>query len=267
MEMREMQDSSHHITGVRPVEAGAGAVAAAKGVVKESGGVPLGGLLTNRLLSALPAEDFARLLPHLEPVSLSADEELYKLGEPISFAYFLENAVVSQLHLLADGNTTETAIIGYEGMIGLSAILSSHLPLYLTQVLLAGSALRIRTDVLKQEFNRGRALQQLMLSYASARLTQISQKAVCNGRHKLEERLCCWLLMIQDRLGNGELRLTQEQIAHHLGARRAGVTCVAAALRDKDIISYRRGVIRILDRSALEAAACECYRTFNSLLQ
>ncbi|HEX8843635.1 MAG TPA: Crp/Fnr family transcriptional regulator [Pyrinomonadaceae bacterium] len=234
--------------------------------VKTFGGLSLKGLLANKLLSALPTADFARLLPHLEPVSLAANQELHKFGEAIKFSYFPENAVISHLHILADGATTEIAIIGREGMIGLSAILGCHTPSYVTKVLVAGSALRIRNEVLKQEFARGGAFQRLLLKYASARITQISQKAICNGRHKVDERFCAWLLMIQDRAGDGQLSLTQEQISRHLGARRAGVTVVAAALRDKGIISYRRGLIRILDRQALEVAACECYRTLHSLL-
>ncbi|HKR01764.1 MAG TPA: Crp/Fnr family transcriptional regulator [Pyrinomonadaceae bacterium] len=221
--------------------------------------VPFHGLLANRLLATLSGEDFARLLPHLEPVSIQAGKEIYKFEEDVTFAYFPEDMVVSRLHVLADGGITETALIGREGMIGLSAILNPLQLTACTQVLVGGSALRLPTKILRQEFARGGGLQQVLLTYAGARIAQISQRAICNGRHKLEERFCCWLLMVQDRAGANRLPLTHEQMARHLGVRRAGVTGVAHALRDKDIINYSRGHVTILDRQAMEATACECY--------
>ncbi len=227
--------------------------------------VPFNGLLTNKLLAALPGEDFARLLQHLEPVALSCGDNLYGFDKDIEDVYFPENAVVSQLHILEDGSTTEAAIIGREGMLGLSAIFSSPAPTHLTQVTISGSALRIYAPILKQEFARGGAMQSILLAYASARLAQLSQKAVCNGRHTVEERLCTWLLMLQDRVGDNHLPLTHEQIASHLGTRRAGISESAASLRERQIISYVRGQIRILDRQSLERAACECYRALSRL--
>ncbi|HEX8474096.1 MAG TPA: Crp/Fnr family transcriptional regulator [Pyrinomonadaceae bacterium] len=221
---------------------------------------PFNGLLTNKLLTALPDTDFARLLPHLEPVSLAGGENLYALDESIQFVYFPETVVLSHIHLLADGSTVEAALIGREGMVGLSTIFNSSRPRYWTQVTIAGSALRIQAEVVRQDFAAGRAIQQLLLNYASERLAHLSQRAVCNGRHTVDARLCSWLLMVQDRAGDHLLPLTQEQIASYLGTRRAGVTCAAASLRDRKIISYSRGHIRILKRQALENAACECYR-------
>lgn len=225
--------------------------------------VPFNGLLTNKLLTMLPGEDFARLLPYLEPVSLSCGEDLYELEEPIDEVYFPESAVVSHLYLLEDGNMTEAAMIGKEGMTGLSVIFASPVPTYWTQVLVAGTALRIEAEVLKAEFARGGAMQRLLLSYAGARIAHLSQRAVCNGRHTVGERLSGWLLMIHDRVGDDQLPLTHEQIARHLGTRRASITEATTTLRDRELISSNRGQIRIIDRSGLEQVACECYRTLS----
>jgi CRP-like cAMP-binding protein len=229
--------------------------------------VPFNGLLTNKLLTQLPGEDFARLLPHLEPVSLSCGEDLYRFGESIHDVYFPETAVISHLYFMEDGSTTAAAIIGREGLVGLSTIFDARPPSYYTQVTIGGSALRVETEVIKQEFNRGGAMQRLLLSYTSTRLAQLSQRAVCNGRHKVDERLCTWLLMIHDRAGNEQLPLTHEEIAHHLGLRRAGITTACNVLRHCGAINYRRGMIRILNRQELEAAACECYQALTQVME
>jgi len=225
--------------------------------------VPFNGLLTNKLLTMLPGEDFARLLPYLEPVSLSCGEALYELEEPIREVYFPESAVITHLYILEDGNTTEAAMIGKEGMTGLSAIFSSPAPTYWTQAIFTGTALRMSAEVLREEFARGGAMQRLLLAYAGARIAHLSQRAVCNGRHTVGERLSSWLLMIHDRVGDDQLPLTHEQIGRHLGTRRASITEAATALRDSEIISYNRGHIQIINRQGLELAACECYRTLN----
>ena len=217
------------------------------------------GLLTNKLLTALPGEEFARLLPHLEPVSLTGVENLYDPGGGAPFAYFPEGALLSQLYVLSDGGTIEAALIGKDGVLGLSSIFDAPPPACWAQVIIAGSALRIRTETLREEFARGGALQRLLLAYTGARIAQLSQRAVCNGRHSVGRRACCWLLMVRDRVGEDSLPLTHEQIARHLGTRRAGVTEIANDLRDRGLISYSRGLITILDRQGLEAAACECY--------
>ena len=249
--------SASYAAGVRPMAEAASGLRRADKFIKP---VPFNGLLTNKLLTALPGEDFARLLPHLEPVVLSGGEELYREGEDISHAYFPETAVISHLYLMANGSMTATALIGRDGMVGLSTIFDSGLPTHSAQVTIEGSALRVETEVIKREFARGEAMQRLLLGYMSTRLAQLSQRAVCNGRHKLEQRLCAWLLMIQDRVGEEYLPLTHEEISNHLGTRRAGVTTSCNVLRDSGAISYRRGVIQILDRQRLEAFACECYR-------
>lgn len=216
-------------------------------------------LLTNRLLSALPAEEFSHLFPFLEPASLVAGELLYKLDEEMRYAYFPETAVVSHLYILSEGGMTEADMVGREGMTGLSAVFNVPPPTYISEVALAGSALRARVDVLRQEFARGGALQQVLVKYAAARIALLSRRAVCNGNHRVEERLCTWLLMLHDRVGDAPLALTHERISRHLGTRRAGVTSAATLLRDRGIINYTRGHIRITNREALEAAACECY--------
>lgn len=225
--------------------------------------LPFNGLLGNKLLTALPGADFARLLPYLEPVSLACGEDLYGFGESVDFVYFPESVVLSQIHLLADGSTVEAALIGKEGMTGLSAIFDSPRPTHWTQVTLGGSALRVKTEVIREDFVRGQAMQQLLLSYANERLAQLAQRAVCNGRHSVDQRFSSWLLMVHDRAGDNELPLTHEQIAQHLGTRRAGITIAATSLRDKQIISYKRGHLQITNRQALEDIACECYRTLN----
>jgi CRP-like cAMP-binding protein len=218
-------------------------------------------LLANRLLSTLPAEEFARLFPHLEPVSLVAGEVLYKLDEEMRYAYFPETAVISHLYILAEGGMTEADMVGRDGMAGLSAVFNVRPPAYISEVSLSGSALRARVDVLRQEFARGGAFQQTLVKYAAARIALLSRRAVCNGNHRVEERLCTWLLMMHDRAGDAPLALTHERISRHLGTRRAGVTSAATLLRDRGIIDYTRGHIRVTDREALEAAACECYPT------
>ena len=216
-------------------------------------------LLVNGLLSALPAEDFSRLIPHLEPVSLAAGETLYKFDDEMRHAYFPETAVVSHLYILSEGGMTEADMVGREGMAGLSAVFNVPPPSYVSEVALSGSALRARVDVLRQEFARGGAFQQVLIRYAAARIALLSRRAVCNGNHHVEERLCTWLLMVHDRAGGQPLALTHERISRHLGTRRAGVTSAATMLRDRGIIDYTRGHIRVTDREALEAAACECY--------
>jgi CRP-like cAMP-binding protein len=235
------------------------APAAASHEPRRAEGEALNLLLTNRLLSALPAEEFSHLFPHLEPVSLSAGTVLYKLDDQMHYAYFPETAVVSHLYVLSEGAMTESDMVGREGMTGLSAVFNVPPPAYISEVALAGSALRARVDVLRQEFARGGAFQQVLIKYAAARIALLSRRAVCNSNHRVEERLCTWLLMMHDRAGDQPLALTHERISRHLGTRRAGVTGAATMLRDRGIIDYTRGHIRITDRPALEATACECY--------
>ena len=220
---------------------------------------PFTGLLTNRLLSSLPGAEFTEMLPYLEPTSFRTGEFICEQGQEMTYIYFPETVVISQLCYLGDGSSTGVAIIGKDGLLGLSSILQNKSAQHWAMATIGGSALRIRADGMRREFTRGGAVQNVILNYAHARLQQVSQKAVCNSRHRLEERLCTWLLMIQDRTANSHLPLTHEVISQHLGTRRAGVTNFCNVLRDNGVIAYHRALITILDRDALQKSACECY--------
>jgi CRP-like cAMP-binding protein len=174
--------------------------------------------------------------------------------------YFPETAVLSQLSYLEDGSATEVAMIGNEGLVGLSALLECRANAFWTQVTVGGTALCAHVDVLLEEFRRAGSFQKQILSYTSSFLDQVSQRAVCNSRHRLEERLCTWLLMVHDRAHGVQLPLTHEMIAEHLGARRAGITSFCTLLREHGAIAYQRGLISVVDRKLLEDMACECYR-------
>ena len=223
--------------------------------------IQFSGLLTNKLLASLPGPTFAALLPHLEPVSFSAGQEIYSCGERITSVYFPETAVISQLSYLDDGSATEVAVIGNEGLVGLPAILESPGSTYWTEATIAGTALKVSLESILEQFRTPGPFQTKILSYTSTYLNQISQRAVCNSRHRLEERLCTWLLMIHDRAPGTQLPLTHELIAEHLGARRAGITSFCTLLREHGAIAHQRGVISMVNRKLLEELACECYRT------
>jgi CRP-like cAMP-binding protein len=223
--------------------------------------IPFDGLLTNKLLTALSGQDLVGLLSYLEPVTFEAGRNVYELGKEIDFVYFPETAIVSNFHSLEDGTTSEAAIIGNEGMVGVSAILDSRAPSYWTHVTIAGSAVKCSREIIKQEFARSSTMQEVLLKYMNVLLSQLSQRAVCNGSHHLDERLSTWLLMIHDRANGDPLSLTHEEIADHLGTRRAGITGACNSLRASGAIGYSRGQMTIIDRSMLEAAACECYET------
>ena len=217
-------------------------------------------LLANKILTSMSAEVFANLLPCLELMSLQAGQDLCAIGGQIQYAYFPESAVISHLHILEDGHMIEASLIGKEGMTGLSEIFGSCPPARWTQVVVGGTALRIRVEIICREFARSSGLRQLILGYAGARLNQLSQRAVCNGRHTIEERFCNWLLMVLDCAGQDLIPLTHEQIASHLGTRRASVTNIANMLRDKQVITYNRGRLHVQDRETLEALSCGCHR-------
>lgn len=220
---------------------------------------PFTGLLTNRLLSTLPGVEFTQMLPYLEPVSFRTGEFICEQGQEMPFIYFPETVVISQLCYLGDGSSTGVAIIGKDGLLGLTAILQNDRAQHWAVATIGGSALRIRADEVRREFTKGGPVQRSILNYAHSRLQQVSQRAVCNSRHRLEERLCTWLLMIDDRTSASHLPLTHEAISQHLGTRRAGVTNFCNVLRDNGVITYHRALITILDRTALQKSACECY--------
>lgn len=213
----------------------------------------------NRILKALPLEEYERLSADLEPASMSLGEILCHPDEPITHVYFPNRGTVSLVSNFDDGKSVEVGMVGNEGMFGVCVFLGSISTPLLAQVQLPGDGLRMRRDVLKREFNKGGQLQDLLLRYTQAFITQIAQTAACNRAHPIEGRLAKWLLMCEDRANSKELELTHEFIAMMLGARRAGVTQAASGLKSRGLIAYRRGHITILDRQGLESVTCECY--------
>lgn len=215
--------------------------------------------IENRLLSALPRAEYERLIPHLERVHLPRGRVLFETGDLIRHAYFPLDGVVSLLCATEDGETVEVAMVGNEGMLGVPIILRVGITLHRSMVHIPADALRIRSDVLKMEFNRNGLLQDLLLRFTYTLIAQVSQSAVCNRFHTVEARLGRWLLVIYDRVKNETFYLTQEFISHMLGTPRTVVTVAANKLQDAGFIRYKRGKISILDRQGLESAACECY--------
>ncbi|CAA9575366.1 cAMP-binding proteins - catabolite gene activator and regulatory subunit of cAMP-dependent protein kinases [uncultured Synechococcales cyanobacterium] len=213
----------------------------------------------NRLLAALSAAEYQRLIPNLEFVELALKQVLYKPSEQIAHVYFPHRAIVSLTYTLEDGSTSEVGMVGNEGMAGLPVILGGDNTTTTAIVQGADGGMRMRADQLKAEFNRGGELQSLLLRYTQGLLTQITQTAACNRHHSIEERLARWLLMVSDRTESNTFSLTQEFLSEMLGVRRAGVTVAAGTLNQAGIIRYNRGKIDILDRESLEATSCECY--------
>lgn len=218
----------------------------------------------NRLLAALPAEAYQRLVPHLELVSLPVGQVIYEPGEPISHVYFPHKAMVSLVSMMEDGTTIEVGLVGQEGMLGIPVLLGGGTTTNKALVQVAEGSMRMKADVLKSEFNRGGMLQSLLLRYMQALFTQVSQIAACNGLHSLEERFARWLLSVQCCLQSDELPLTQEFISQMLGVRRSGVTVAASTLSQAGMIRYSRGKITILNQEDLEATSCECYKVIKN---
>jgi CRP-like cAMP-binding protein len=213
----------------------------------------------NHLLAALPATDFDRLRPHLKLVSLPLGEALYESGIVLRHVYFPTNSIVSLLYVMADGASAEIAVVGNEGLIGVSLFMGGETTPSRAVVQSAGHAYQLTGQVLKEEFIQAGAMQHLLLRYTQALLTQMAQTAVCNRHHSLDQQLCRWLLLSLDRLASNELVMTQELIANMLGVRREGVTEAAGKLQRDGLIHYSRGRIRVVDRAGLEARTCECY--------
>ena len=213
----------------------------------------------NHLLAVLPKVESARLVPHLQPVSLSLGEALYESGAQLDFVYFPTTAIVSLLYELENGASAEIAVVGNEGIVGIALFMGGGTMPNRAVVQSEGRALRLPGQLLKREFDRGGALQHLLLRYTQALLTQMAQTAVCNRHHTVDQQLCRWLLLSLDRLTAQELRMTQELIANMLGVRREGVTAAAGKLQKSGLIRYNRGRITVLDRRGLEARVCECY--------
>ena len=213
----------------------------------------------NRLLAVLPEKELERWLPELELVELSLGQVLYESGSTLAYVYFPTSAIVSLLYVLEDGSSAEIAVVGNDGIVGISLFMGGGSTSSRAVVQSAGKGLRLRSQAMKNEFNRGGAVLHLFLRYTQALITQMSQTAVCNRHHSLDQQLCRWLLLSLDRLSSNELVMTQELIANMLGVRREGVTEAAGKLQRLGIIHYHRGHIEVLDRPKLEILCCECY--------
>lgn len=216
-------------------------------------------MLTNQILAGLPGAEFERLLPLLEPVTLAAGEQLSAAGGAAPFVYFPEGAVLSYGAVMRGGEGVELALVGREGAACLWPLLGPRAATYPLGVLTAGSALRVRASDLGLEVVRSRALRGSLLTYAGEYLAQVAQRGACNLLHRAEQRVAVWLLLLDERLGADAAEVTHERIARHLGLRRAGVALVLDRLAARGAVGYERGRLRVLDRQALEAAACECY--------
>jgi len=216
--------------------------------------------VANKLLAAIPKEEYDRLLPHLELISLPLKYVLHEADEPIKYAYFPLSGAVSVLSLMEDGGAIEAATVGNEGMVGVPLLLGTkQIP---TQVIaqIPGDALRMKAEVFIREVYWGCPLHTLLLRYTQTLMNQFAQTAACNSLHSVEERCCRWLLMSSDCVNSDNFLLTQEFLSIMLGVRRASVSVVAAILQQAGFIRYHRGKITILNREGLESAACECYQ-------
>ncbi len=213
----------------------------------------------NFLLAALPDATYEGLLPSLEKVALPLGMVVYESGGVQGYVYFPTSSIVSLLYVLADGASAEIAVTGREGLVGIALFMGGETTPSRAVVQSAGEGYRLRASVLKKEFEGGGALQHLLLRYTQALITQMTQTAVCNRHHSVDQQLCRWLLLSLDRLPGNELMMTQELIANMLGVRREGVTEAAGRLQAEGLIHYRRGHISVLDRGRLETRVCECY--------
>jgi CRP-like cAMP-binding protein len=215
--------------------------------------------MNNQLLDALSAAELARMRPRLELVDMPLAEVVYESGRHIDYVYFPTTCIVSLLYVLENGASAEIAVVGHEGVVGISIFMGGETTPSRAVVQSAGSAWRLPGPAMKEEFTRGRAMQHLMLRYTQSLITQMAQTAVCNRHHSVDQQLCRWLLLSIDRLPAPEITMTQELIANMLGVRREGVTEAAGKLQKAGVISYRRGHIKVLDRPKLEKMSCECY--------
>ncbi len=213
----------------------------------------------NRLLAALPEDEWARLQPHVKAVLMPLGSAVYESGAQLDHVYFPTSAIISLLYVLADGASAEIAVVGNEGLVGVALFMGGETTPSRAVVQSAGWAYRLRGQLLKDEFTRGGAMQHLLLRYTQALLTQMAQTAVCNRHHSIDQQLCRWLLLSLDRLPSKDLTMTQELIANMLGVRREGVTEAAGKLQAVGLIKYNRGRISVIDRDGLEARCCECY--------
>ena len=208
----------------------------------------------------MPTEEYERVLPHMEVISLPFKQHLYEPNEPIEHLYFPNIGIISMVAVMRDGSVVEVATVGNEGMIGTPIVLGADRVTAETFVQVPGEGLRMKVDVFKKEVPPGSSLHNLLLRYIQALMNQLMQSVACNRLHSIEQRCCRWLLLTQDRVDSDEFPLTQEFLSQMLGVRRASVSEVAAKLQKEGLINYHRGRLKILDRPGLEAGSCECYR-------
>src|ERR1700722_15726498 len=213
----------------------------------------------NQLLAALPGAEWARWAPHLESVDMPLGKVLYEAGSRLTHVYFPTTSIVSLLYVMEDGGSAEIAVVGYEGIVGISLFMGGESTPSRAVVQSAGQGFRLKADLMMREFNRAGPVLHLLLPYTQALITQMAQTGVCNRHHSLDQQLCRWLLLSLDRLPSDELVMTQELIANMLGVRREGVTTAASKLQKLGVVSYQRGHIKVLDRPRLERLSCECY--------
>ena len=211
----------------------------------------------------MPPDEHQRLLPRLRLVSLALDEALYEVGGRIDYVYFPCGCVASALNIMQDGSAIETATVGSEGLLGLDVLFGLDTSFHRVIAQVAGNALRMEAEALKEEASQDGPLRRLLLLYHNAFLMQVSQSVACNGLHSVRQRCCRWLLMTRDRVHSDDLPLTHQYLAMMLGVRRPSITEVLHPLHEEGLIRSRRGKIRILDRAGLEAACCECYQKVN----
>jgi CRP-like cAMP-binding protein len=222
--------------------------------------IPIDEPTENHLLAALPIAEWQRWSPQLERVEMPLGQVLYESGGTLSHVYFPTTAIVSLLYVMENGASAEIAVVGNEGIVGISLFMGGDSTPSRAVVQSAGSGFRLKAQIMKEEFNRTGPVLHLLLRYTQALITQMAQTAVCNRHHTLDQQLCRWLMLSLDRLRGNELVMTQELIANMLGVRREGVTEGAVKLQHAGLIRYSRGHITVLDRPALEARSCECYR-------
>jgi CRP-like cAMP-binding protein len=217
----------------------------------------------NRLLAALPETEFDRVLAHVDRVKLSLGQVLYESGDKLDYVYFPTTAIISLLYVMENGATAEIGIVGNDGILGIALFMGGDTTPNRAVVQSAGDALRMSARDLKAEFTLGGVFHNLLLRYTQALITQISQTAVCNRLHPIEQQLCRWLLLSHDRLDSDKLVMTHDLISNMLGVRREGVTVAAQKLAGQNLIRNDRGTITVLDRPGLESRVCECYKVVN----
>ncbi|MEP6885359.1 MAG: Crp/Fnr family transcriptional regulator [Gammaproteobacteria bacterium] len=220
---------------------------------------PIADQKDNQLLAMLPESEWGHWLPNLEPVDLPLGKVLYESGNTLTHVYFPTTAIISLLYVMEDGSSAEIAVVGYEGIIGISLFMGGESTPSRAVVQSAGKGFQLKASLLMQLFDKGGPVLHLLLRYTQALITQMAQTAVCNRHHTLDQQLCRWLLLSLDRIRSNELVMTQELIANMLGVRREGVTEAAGRLHKAGLINYQRGHITVLNREELERRSCECY--------